>query len=172
MKLAAILLFDAHARIIWMNAVHAQLNQSAEDVLGMRIDEWVENKSEVMNALFNCLQTEESTNCRMVITNDSVTQHLSTRFYCAPAAAAPVAVIAVSQRVSAQDAPKVTPREREVLALLVNDFSGARIAKKLYIEPSTVQTHIRHLKQKLGVKGIGGLVRVAVDGGLDWEEEP
>ena len=66
---------------------------------------------------------------------------------------------------------EVTSREREVLALLVQGLPGKQIASKLHIERTTVRAHIRHLKLKLGVNGIGGLVRIALEEGLDFEEE-
>jgi len=49
-------------------------------------------------------------------------------------------------------------------------LSGKQIARKLHVEPSKVQAHIRRLKLKLGVKAIGGLVRFALEEGLGEEE--
>ena len=45
----------------------------------------------------------------------------------------------------------LTHREEEVLELLVQGFSNARIEESLVISHSTTKTHIRHLYEKLGV---------------------
>lgn len=45
----------------------------------------------------------------------------------------------------------LTHREEEVLELLVQGFSNARIEESLVISHSTTKTHIRHLHEKLGV---------------------
>lgn len=57
----------------------------------------------------------------------------------------------------------LTSREAEILALLVQGKQQGQIAQDLYIAPSTVKTHIKHLYQKLGVhsrKGLCDLVGV------------
>jgi DNA-binding NarL/FixJ family response regulator len=50
------------------------------------------------------------------------------------------------------DAPTLTPREREVLQLLANGLPNAQIAQRLVISPKTVGTHIEHIYDKLGVR--------------------
>ncbi|MDZ4837791.1 MAG: response regulator transcription factor [Candidatus Melainabacteria bacterium] len=47
------------------------------------------------------------------------------------------------------DADVVSPRELEVLALLVEGLSNKKIAERLFISPDTVKTHIRHIMEKL-----------------------
>ncbi len=47
---------------------------------------------------------------------------------------------------------RLTPREREVLALIAMGGSGAEIAWGLGISPTTVETHVRHCLSKLGAK--------------------
>ncbi|NCC65587.1 MAG: response regulator transcription factor, partial [Spirochaetia bacterium] len=42
-------------------------------------------------------------------------------------------------------------REQEVLKLLAEGLSNQEIAKKLYISPNTVKTHIKNIYSKLGV---------------------
>lgn len=57
----------------------------------------------------------------------------------------------------------LTLREAEILALLVQGKQQGQIAQDLYIAPSTVKTHIKHLYQKRGVhsrKGLCDLVGV------------
>ena len=56
----------------------------------------------------------------------------------------------------------LTKRELEVLKLIVEEYSGTEIAEKLFIGATTVETHRKHLMQKLGVKSIVGLVKYAV----------
>jgi DNA-binding CsgD family transcriptional regulator len=45
----------------------------------------------------------------------------------------------------------LTPREREVLALLGNGLSNARIARALYISEKTASVHVSNILRKLGV---------------------
>ena len=45
----------------------------------------------------------------------------------------------------------LTPRETEVLTLLVRGYRNKRIAKELGVEEVTVKVHLYHLFQKLGV---------------------
>jgi signal transduction histidine kinase/DNA-binding CsgD family transcriptional regulator len=46
----------------------------------------------------------------------------------------------------------LTPREREVLRLLVSGATNRRIAEQLSVSIETVKSHMRHIMQKLGVK--------------------
>ncbi len=57
---------------------------------------------------------------------------------------------------------KLTQREREILQLIVDEFTTCEIAKKLFIGQCTVETHRIKLIQKLGVRNVAGLVREAV----------
>jgi len=52
---------------------------------------------------------------------------------------------------AAFDAISLTPREREVIQLLGEGLSGAEIAERLVIAPSTAAKHIEHVVGKLGV---------------------
>ncbi|WP_255713527.1 response regulator [Dyadobacter chenwenxiniae] len=56
----------------------------------------------------------------------------------------------------------ITKRELEVLRLIAEEYSGTEIAEKLFIEPTTVETHRKHLMQKLGVQSTIGLVKYAL----------
>lgn len=62
--------------------------------------------------------------------------------------------------------PRITAREKEVLALIVQEFDNQEIAKKLCISSRTVENHRYNLLQKLDVKNSVGLVRVALQMGL------
>jgi DNA-binding NarL/FixJ family response regulator len=45
----------------------------------------------------------------------------------------------------------LTPREREVIALLSNGLSNADIARTLYISEKTASVHVSNILRKLGV---------------------
>jgi DNA-binding NarL/FixJ family response regulator len=60
----------------------------------------------------------------------------------------------------------ITERELEVLKLIAQELSGTQIAEKLFIAPATVETHRKHLMQKLGVQTTIGLVKYALKFGL------
>lgn len=57
---------------------------------------------------------------------------------------------------------KLTPREREVLQLLVEEYSTSEIGRILKIGDAGVETHRRNLRNKLDVKNTAGLVREAI----------
>ena len=46
----------------------------------------------------------------------------------------------------------LTPREREVLRLVVEGFANKQIARRLQITEKTVKTHVSNILQKLGVE--------------------
>ncbi|WP_026139485.1 response regulator [Leucobacter salsicius] len=50
-----------------------------------------------------------------------------------------------------QAAPKLTPRETEILGLVAEGLSNPAIAARLFIGESTVKTHLLHVFEKLGV---------------------
>ncbi len=59
-------------------------------------------------------------------------------------------------------AHKLTPRELEVLSLLVEGLNQPEIAEKLFISPKTVGKHIEHILAKLGVHNRAQAVALAV----------
>jgi DNA-binding NarL/FixJ family response regulator len=61
---------------------------------------------------------------------------------------------------------ELTEREIEVLKLIVQEFTTAEIAEKLFISPHTVETHRKNLISKLNVRNIAGLVKYAMQNGL------
>jgi DNA-binding NarL/FixJ family response regulator len=46
---------------------------------------------------------------------------------------------------------ELTPREREVLALMAEGLTDRGIGARLFVTPKTVETHIRHIFAKLGL---------------------
>ena len=45
----------------------------------------------------------------------------------------------------------LTPREREVAALIAEGLTNAELAKRLYISPRTAAVHVSSILRKLGV---------------------
>lgn len=62
--------------------------------------------------------------------------------------------------------PKLTRREKEVLGLIMDEFTTQEIADKLFLSPKTVETHRLNLLQKMGVRNTAGLVKEAINQGL------
>ena len=46
----------------------------------------------------------------------------------------------------------LTPREQEVLGMLAEGETNARIAQRLVVSEDTVKTHVKHILRKLGVR--------------------
>jgi DNA-binding NarL/FixJ family response regulator len=46
----------------------------------------------------------------------------------------------------------LTPRERQILAMMADGAANADIARDLVLSPATVKTHVNHIFTKLGVK--------------------
>jgi DNA-binding NarL/FixJ family response regulator len=61
---------------------------------------------------------------------------------------------------------ELTPREREVLALVGQGLSNVEIADKLVVSPLTVKTHVARLFMKLGARDRAQLVVTAYETGL------
>lgn len=62
--------------------------------------------------------------------------------------------------------PKLTVREKEILKLIIQEFTTEEMAVKLFVSTKTIESHRSNLIQKLGVKNTAGLVRVAFEKGL------
>jgi len=61
---------------------------------------------------------------------------------------------------------ELTPREREVLALLIQGSTNRQIAEALLITPNTTKKHVDHILQKLGASTRAGAVAAALQSGL------
>ena len=61
---------------------------------------------------------------------------------------------------------RLSPREREILQLLVEGNTNAKIAEILYLSPKTIETYRSHLLKKLGITDLPGLVKFAIRQGL------
>jgi two-component system, NarL family, nitrate/nitrite response regulator NarL len=65
-------------------------------------------------------------------------------------------LLALARRMVAPDRPdsplsRLSPRERQVLALLSKGWDNARIGRDLFISQHTVRTHIQNILEKLGM---------------------
>jgi DNA-binding NarL/FixJ family response regulator len=58
-------------------------------------------------------------------------------------------------------ARRLTKREHEVLALMAEGLQHAEIARKLFISPKTVGTHVEHILSKLGARGRAQAIAIA-----------
>lgn len=63
-------------------------------------------------------------------------------------------------------APKISRREKDVLELIVKEYTTQEIADTLFISLKTVESHRRSLLTKLNVRNTAGLVRVAIENQL------
>ena len=78
---------------------------------------------------------------------------------------APEAQAALTQEVRGRvgdDAPVLSPREREVLRMIAEGHSGPAIAARLQIGTATVKTHTQNVYDKLGVSERAAAVAVAM----------
>ena len=56
----------------------------------------------------------------------------------------------------------LNPREKEVLALIVQGLTSKQIAEKLSISKSTVETHRKNIREKTGAKSTAELIRLVL----------
>jgi RNA polymerase sigma factor (sigma-70 family) len=72
---------------------------------------------------------------------------------------------AISLRSALQDGDafsSLSPREKEILQLIAEGYTSAEIGKMLFISEKTVEKHRTKLMEKLNVRNLAGLVRLAV----------
>jgi DNA-binding NarL/FixJ family response regulator len=65
--------------------------------------------------------------------------------------------------------PRLTERELEVLRLVAKGLSYRQIAERLVLSHRTVQNHVQHTLDKLQLPNRVGLVRYAIEQGLDGD---
>lgn len=61
---------------------------------------------------------------------------------------------------------QLSPREREILQLVVEGKTSAEIADILFLSPKSIETYRSRLMQKLGITDIPSLVKFAIQHGL------
>lgn len=74
--------------------------------------------------------------------------------------------MAMARRQSTNDRMALSPREREVLALLREGESIPAIARTLYVSPSTAKTYVSRLYEKLGASNRSQALMAALRSGL------
>jgi FixJ family two-component response regulator len=66
----------------------------------------------------------------------------------------------------------LTPREREVLELIIEGRSTREIAASLYRSEKTIETHRAHIMTKLQARNVADMVRMATRVGLNVQSGP
>jgi DNA-binding NarL/FixJ family response regulator len=56
----------------------------------------------------------------------------------------------------------LSPREKEILQLIAEEHTSVEIGKILYISDKTVEKHRARIMEKLKVRNLAGLVRLAI----------
>ena len=64
------------------------------------------------------------------------------------------------------DFPKISRREKEVLKLIIEEYTTQEIADELFISLKTVESHRSNLLSKLNARNTAGLVRVTIENNL------
>jgi len=70
-----------------------------------------------------------------------------------------------------QRSESLTPREREVMAMVVDGKANKVIAHDMQLSTKTVETHRAHIMRKLGVNSMAGLMWMALSSG-EFDEVP
>lgn len=60
----------------------------------------------------------------------------------------------------------LSPREKEILQLIAEEHTSVEIARMLFISEKTVEKHRANLMEKLHVRNLAGVVRLAIKYGL------
>lgn len=71
------------------------------------------------------------------------------------------------QKIQDEALSQLSPREKEVLKLIVSENTSEEIAEKLFISKKTVDNHRQHLLEKCNCKSTVGLVKFAIKTGLE-----
>jgi len=71
------------------------------------------------------------------------------------------------QKLQDQQLSQLSAREKEILSLIVKEFTSEEIAEKLCISKKTVDNHRANILEKANCKSTVGLVKFAIKAGLD-----
>lgn len=94
------------------------------------------------------------------------------RVYLSPTISESVMTLLLSpQRENSSLAEILSPREREVLQLIVEGYTNSAIAEALTISIKTVEKHRANVMTKLEVNDLPGLMRAAIKQGLVFIEK-
>ena len=87
------------------------------------------------------------------------------RRYLSPRVAEIVAQ-GVSDRSGVSPLGSLSQREREILKLVADGYSSAKIGAMLHLSPKTVDTYRSRMMQKLHVSDLAGVIKLAIQHGL------
>jgi len=73
----------------------------------------------------------------------------------------------LSQEMGREKGGVITSREQLVLRLISHGLNNKRMAQELNVSVRTIETHKRNIKRKLSIDTTTGLVRYAIEYGLD-----
>ena len=65
------------------------------------------------------------------------------------------------QKIKGQEI-RLTPREKEILALIIEGKTSKEISDEIFVSPKTVENHRANLFGKFGVKNVASLVKMAI----------
>lgn len=105
---------------------------------------------------------------RVVAAGESLLSPAATRHLIAEYLAQPIAV----PLPAVPSLQQLTPREKQVTALVAHGLSNDDIAERLYLSPLTVKTHITRAMTKLSVRDRAQLVVLAYQSGLTQPGDP
>lgn len=75
-------------------------------------------------------------------------------------------IMAKPSRFDLKEIPSVTKREKEILRMIADGKTSQQVANILFLSVFTVETHRRNIFQKLQVKNLAELIKVATRSGL------
>jgi DNA-binding NarL/FixJ family response regulator len=103
----------------------------------------------------------------------AVLHALSGELVCSPRIAAllfrRMATLSNGRAAASADAP-LTPREREIAALIACNLRNKEIARRLRLGPTTVKNHVHNILQKLNIHRRGDIARLRFEGN-PWRDD-
>ena len=96
--------------------------------------------------------------------------HAGDSYFGATAAAVLAGALGARDQADPDPLARLTDRELEVLELVASGHSNKEMASRLGISRRTVETHRENLLNKLGIRSIAGLTRLALEHGLLGDE--
>ena len=65
-----------------------------------------------------------------------------------------------------QTTTNISPREKEIIKLIADQYTTNEIAEKLFLSTHTIESHRKNILLKLGLKNTAGLVKYAIQKGI------
>lgn len=88
------------------------------------------------------------------------------RYLCRAIDPASVQQFELRTGVGESELDALTPRQRQILQLIVEGLGTRQMAERLFLSVKTIETHRMQLMQRLGIFDVPGLVRFAIRNGL------